>query len=229
MDNEPSRSKTLEYTLGILILLGVIAAFFIWQDVKMRTRGKSRLLTEAMSNARQIGIALLEFDTDYGAFPCADTQVQVAANFPSSVVKGSVSGGSNGFFKQLFEAGVTQSEAIFYAKIKGSRRPDGHTSTNAKALEKGEVGFSYICGLCSAGLSPAGDPTRPIVLTPLIPGTTRFDPEPFGGKAVILHIDNTTRYHDIEKDGRVLIDGIDILSPKHPVWKGTKPDIRYPE
>ena len=72
-------------------------------------------------------------------------------------------------------------------------------------------------------------PAHPLVLTPLIPGTTNFDPKPFDGKAIILHIDNSVRTYDIHKDGHVYDKGINLLSPKHPVWKGKSPDIRYPE
>jgi hypothetical protein len=96
--------------------------------------------------------------------------------------------------------------------------------TPGEALKKGEVGFSYI-----TGLSFKDDPLTPIVLTPLIPGTTKFDPKPFNGKAIVLHIDNSVRTYDINKDGHVYDKGIDILSAKHPIWKGKAPDIRYPE
>lgn len=69
----------------------------------------------------------------------------------------------------------------------------------------------------------------PIVLTPLIPGTTKFDPEPFKGKAIKLRINQSALTYDIHKDGHVYDKDIDILSAKHPVWNGKAPDIRYPE
>ena len=33
----------------------------------------------------------------------------------------------------------------------------------------------------------------------------------------------------IEKDGRVLQGGIDILSAENEIWGGKAPDVRYPE
>lgn len=64
----------------------------------------------------------------------------------------------------------------------------------------------------------------------MISGTTKFDPENFRGYAVVLRTDNSVRSYKIEKDGHIYDDkGIDLLSPKHPIWKGKKPDIRYPE
>jgi hypothetical protein len=198
--------------------------FILTAPTTIRARKKTDEV-EATSNARQIGLALREFDTDYGAFPSAATQLQVSQNFPESIIKGEPTH-SNGFFKQLFEAGLTQSEAMFYAKVVGARKPDGDISTNERALEKGEVGFAYI-----AGLTSEDDPNTPIVLAPIIPLTTKFDPEGFegGGKAVVLHIDGSARTYKIAKDGRIYDKGIDLLSPKHPIWKGKKPDIRYPE
>ncbi len=223
LNRQPKWFKPVYYGVivaSILFLLALLTA-----PMTIRSRKKADQ-TEAISNARQIGIALLEFETEYGAFPSAATQAQVTTNFPTSVVKGSVGADSNGFFKQLFEVGLTESEAMFYAKVKGSRRPDGDISTNAKALEKGEVGFAYITGLSSFDF-----PNTPILLTPMIPGTTKFDPKAFknSDNAVVLRSDNSVSSYKIENDGRIYDKGIDLLSAKHPVWKGKKPDIRYPE
>jgi hypothetical protein len=91
-------------------------------------------------------------------------------------------------------------------------------------LRKGEVAFAYV-----AGLKSEGNPARPIAFAPVIPGTTRFDPEPFDGKAVFLRIDCSVTSMNIRKDGHVLYEGTDILSPENPIWGGTEPDIRYPD
>jgi hypothetical protein len=102
-------------------------------------------------------------------------------------------------------------------------KPDG-VIFGGEALKKSEVGFSYI-----SGLSSKDDPLTPLALTPLIPGTTKFDRKAFEGKAIILHVDNSVRTYDIRKDGHVYDKGINLLSAKHPVWKGKAPDILYPE
>jgi hypothetical protein len=178
---------------------------------------------EAYSNARQIGLALLEFETEYGAYPSAATVPLVSKSHPAHTFD--LSGASsNAFFRQTFAVEITQSEHMFYARISGVRKPDGGV-TPGEVLKKGEVAFSYI-----SGLSSKDDPFTPIVLTPLIPGTTKFDPKHFKGKAIVLHIDNSVRTYDINKDGHIYDDkGINLLSPKNPIWKGKAPDIRYPE
>jgi hypothetical protein len=177
--------------------------------------------TQASSNARSFGLALTEFESDYGAFPSETNKAHVEKVFGTTIDLSGTS--SNAFFRQLFAVGITQSEEMFYARIKGSSRPDG-IITPGNILEPRECGFAYI-----AGLTSAGDPNRPLALTPLIPGTTKFDPKPFDGRAIVLHIDNSVRTYEIQKDGHISLDGINLLSPKHPIWKGKAPDIRYPE
>jgi len=220
MSEEP-KSKSLEIGLAIFILLGLIAAFFIWQDAGMRRHGKGRDQTEATSNARQIGLALFEFETEYGEFPSPATRPLVEKDFGTTIDLSGTS--SNALFRQLFAVEFTQSEQMFFARTKGFRKSDG-LITPGNVLEPGTCGFSYI-----TGLSAKDDPSTPLALTPLIPGTTTFDPKPFDGKAIILQIDNSVRSYKIEKDGRIYDKGQDLLSPKHPIWKGKTPDIRYPE
>lgn len=177
--------------------------------------------TEAVNNARQIGLALFEFETEYGKFPDATTIAAVQKKTGSPLPLGTKT--SNAIFRQLFAAGIVTSEGIFYAKIQGARKSDGVFSPGS-VLGKGECGFSYL-----AGLSSTGNPSRLLVVTPLIPGTDRFDPKPFDGKAIFLKMDNSVTSMNIEKSGHVLIHGRNILDPKHPIWSGTPPTIVWPE
>lgn len=178
--------------------------------------------TQAVNNARQIGFALFEFEAQYRAFPNDNTKDLVDKNHPDHDFN--LSGkSSNALFRQLLAASYTQSEEMFYAKVKGTRKPDGIISPG-EALKKGEVGFGYI-----AGLNPIGNPARVIAFCPIIPGTDRFDPKPFKGKAVLLRLDNSAVSVDIDKHGHAIVGGSNILSAKHPVWGGEKLDIRYPE
>ncbi len=177
--------------------------------------------TEATSNARQLGLALFEFEAQYGAFPGTSTRALVEKDHGTTIDLTGTS--SNALFRQLFAADITQAEAMFYAKTRDSRRPDG-IITMGNLLEKGEVAFAYI-----SNVSTKDHPAVPVAVTPIIPGTTRFDPKPLEGFAVVLRLDCSVTSYRIAKDGHIYDKGIDLLSAKHPVWKGKAPDIRYPE
>lgn len=204
--------------LGGLSVLFICAAPLYRFVVRQRTAAAR---TEALGNVRSIGLTLYEFDAEYGNFPDATTAADVKAATTTPLTLGTAS--SNQIFRQLIAYGL-KSEKPFYAKIAGSRKPDDIFLDDAHALTAGECGFAYI-----AGLSALSDPSAPVMVAPLIPGTTFFDPKPFGGKAVVLRIDNSATAEPIDPSGRVMIRGKDIFDPSQPYWKGTPPDIKWQE
>ncbi len=178
--------------------------------------------TEATSNLYMVGTALREFEEAYNSFPSESTVALVNETNPKHRLN--LSGkSSNALFRQLFAAGLTQSEQMFYAKVQGTQKADNDISPG-ETLKKGEVAFGYI-----AGLSYAGNPALPTAFCPIIPGTDRFDAKPFKGKAVVLRCDGSVTSFNIDKNGHVVIGGINILSAANPIWGGEKPDIRYPD
>ena len=221
---EPTRNhKWLMLVFKGIIIVFVVSALAALSSPMVIRSKKRGPLSEATFHTKQIGLVLNSFEDEYGSYPNESTLGLVNENNTDSVYDCSGKS-SNASFRQFMKAGITESESLFYANIKGSIKPDQIIITS-EALKKGEVGFSYISGLTSKD-----DPSTPLILTPLIPGSTKFDPKPFEGKAIILRIDQTTRVYTIAKDGHVYDDkGIDILSPSHPIWKGKAPDIRYPE
>lgn len=204
----------------LIVLLGLMAPLTI------RSRTKSDQ-TEAVNNARQIGLVLFEFDTKYGKYPDASTILDVSKDAAMDLNLSKLSLGtksSNDYFRQLLAGGFTQSESMFFANILGAKKPDNDIK-GAEALKKGECGFAYL-----AGLSSEGNPSRPLIVTPLIPGTDRFDPKRFEGKAVILKADNSVTSITIDKDGHVMMLGKNLLDPTNQVWgKGDKFVIVWPE
>lgn len=202
------------------ISLAIIGTLVLCPPWPMRSRNAGDQL-EASHTARQIGLALYEFEMEYGQYPDGETISKVMTKNPTALPLGTKT--SNDFFRQLIAAGVAVSEQIFFAKIKGAIKPD-NLMTAGEALKKGECGFSYL-----SGLPASGNPSRPLVVTPLIPGTDRFDPKPFKGKAVILKIDNSVTSLPIRKDGHVWVNGMNLLDPRHPLWEGKPPVIAWPE
>ena len=174
-----------------------------------------------MSNARQIGLAMYEFEQKYGNIPDPINGEDVRNSAGTPLILGNVT--SNDVFRKWLASGIAQSEVMFYAETKSSHRPDG-VSTGAKALEKGECGFTYFFGA-----TKTDNPKRPLVATPMIPGTDRFDPKPFKGMAVILRMDNCVTTLPIDKDGHITIAGRNLMDPHHPLWDGHAPVIAWPE
>ncbi len=210
----PAVLKVLLVVFVVFVIVGLTAPKFVCS-------GRKPPQTEAINNARQIGLALYEFEAEYGEMPNERTIEAVQKNFTTDLKLGTKS--SNDFFRQLIASGLIQSEQMFYAKISGSRKPDG-VFTGASAIAKRECGFTYL-----AGGSMESNPSRPILVTPMIPGTDRFDPKPFDGSALIMRADNSVTSVTIRKDGRIFMDGKNLMDPSHPVWKGKPPMIAYPD
>jgi type II secretory pathway pseudopilin PulG len=204
----------------ILLVLGGLTAPLVFRSRKKADQ------VEAVSNARQIGIALIEFDQTYGRYPDDSTAKLVQATKPTSLKLGSST--SNDYFRQLLAAEITNAEFMFYAKTQFSKKPDGIVS-GSDALKKGEVAFAYIAGFSSA----TAHPQTPLVVTPLVPGKRIFDikwcKKYFHGKAVILFADSSVRSYPVDPSGRVWIDGKDLFDPSQPFWGGKVPDVKWPE
>lgn len=168
----------------------------------------------AASNLRQIGLAMMEFDTHFGEFPNAGTAAMVKKSGKTkSEVKGTT---ANDCFYQLMAAGIVERNFFTFEE------PAAELEAIPDKLEK--CIYSYL-----SGMSSGGHPGRPLVVAPLVKGKTIFDPNVLGGKAVVLRVDCSVQTLPIEKDGRVLLDGKDLFDPAQPFWNGKVPPVKWPE
>jgi hypothetical protein len=208
---------------GIITLIVVVVGI---RPAKTMGSPKSGTLSQAVNNAKEIGCSLLDFEQDYGSFPCAATVPEVQSKNPDSNIPLGKSS-SNDFFRQLIVSNI-RSEKPFYAKSWDNPKPD-NVMKGAKALEKGETPFSYIAGLSSS----KDPPETPIVVFPLIAGKYLFDyklcQKFYRGQAIVLFLDNTVDLFPVDKSGRVFIGGKDIFDPSQPFWHGKAPDVKWPE
>lgn len=202
---------------AILSAMVLLAPVFI-KDINRRNVPR----TEASNNAKQIHLALLDFDSDYGSFPDASTIADVKTSTSTTLPLGTTS--SNEIFRQLI-ATTVKSESVFWARTAITpRKPDKNIS-GGHALEKGECAFAYI-----AGLSASDDPATPIMMAPVDPAGRCFErTKDYSNTAVILFIDGSVRHLPVDKHGHVEINGMDLFDPRQPFWKGKAPDIKWPE
>lgn len=206
--------------IGVGLIASLISLIFLTTPVIKRSP-RFPFRTEAISNLKQVHLVLIEFNDEFGGFPDASTIADVQAATKTRLHLGTVT--SNDLFRQLIAHGAN-SEKIFSAKTQATRRMPDDVVVGAEALKKGECAFAYVAGLSSS--SPLD---TPLAMAPLIPGTLKFDPKPFEGKAVVLRVDGSVRAESIDPSGHVMTGGRNLFDPSQPYWKGKVPDIKYPE
>lgn len=203
---------------GLILVSGLLVVMVVPMFIHRRGCGDMR---PEVFSLRQLGLALFEFEAQYGSLPAPSTIAAVREKSGSELLLDTES--SNGYFRQVLASGIANSESLFYAKIKGAKKPDGIFDAG-HALEKGECGFTYLLGS-----KVADNPGRPIVVAPMMSGTDRFDPKPFKGKAVILKRDNSVTAVNIDEHGHIIMHGRNLMDPNHPIWEGHAPSIAWPE
>ncbi|WP_193212514.1 hypothetical protein [Luteolibacter marinus] len=214
-----SSLRTLGNWIAALCLVLALAGL-VRTHAPRRNHAKQK--GEAIANARQVALALFAFDAKYGSFPDSNTAADVKAGTSTPLTLGDRS--SNQLLRQLLAAGVAD-EQIFWARTSiWSRRPDNVFNSDTTALAPGECSFAYVLGASSPG-----NLERPVLTSPMIPGTNRFDPETFDDKAIVVRADLSVRAETIRPDGRVFINGMDLFDPRQPFWGGKAPDIKWPE
>ncbi len=185
-----------------VIVIVLAAVFGIHPPIILKQR-KAADRTEAIWNIKRTGAMLLEFEDDYGKFPDDETALDVKLRTGTDfTLTGQY---SNDYFRQLLATSHEKSEKPFWSKTAQSpKKPDDDFRTPAKALEAGEVGFSYIMAGPTRGQSSKDDPARPVVVSPSykFQADWTFDPEPFAGKAVVLRVDGSATAMQIREDNK---------------------------
>lgn len=209
---------------GFLILSFILIIFGYLYLVSRSTRGDpeiSRVRTEMTSNLRQLGLALLEFEIEYGKFPDASTIDEVKKNSGTSLTLNDSS--SNDLFRQLLSGKIVQSERMFRVYGRTSKLPDEHFDNDTNALAAGECGVAYVVGPPSVQGSP-----RPIAFGPVKPGTRSIDSELMKGVVMVLFTDLTVQWFHLDAKGVISIPA-NPFDPSRPVWNGKPLEIKWPK
>lgn len=219
---------TLVELLVVIVIIAALAGLTAPMVLRQRKKADQ---TQATNNARQIGMAMFDFESEYSSFPDRNTATEVANNTGTSLTFGG--GKSNDYFRQLVAAGIAQSEEMFYAKTPYTKKPDNVYNTSDKALAKGEVGFAYIMD-GDTGFSISGNPARPLVYTPAFDAQEdgTGDPDPFDKKAVVLRFDNSVQSYTIrDTDKQIIMNGKKLLDiGEDTVWgTAVNPTVKGPE
>ena len=111
---------------------------------------------------------------------------------------------SNDFFRQFLAGDYIESEEIFYAKSKLTKKPNN--TLRADALSAGECGFSYL-----TGQSSSDNMARPLVMAPMEGTGETFDPDPYDNKCVVLRIDGAVKQLRIKKNKKGILTGSTTL------------------
>ena len=187
--------------LELLVVVAVVVVGAALATPQIFKALKRAALAEGINNARQVKLALDNFATDFdGQFPNDDTGEGVLEGGTGSTY-------SNDYFRQLFLAGATESEFIFWVKKSGvasKGAPDDKIKQKGRMqpeliLEQGEAHWAYISDQTNLGTG-----SRPLILDGYQAGTSEWDPDTWDNKVL---------------DG----SGKDILSAQADAWDGEDP------
>ena len=198
-----------------------------------RQRGRGHEQVESVNNARQIGLALFEFDMEYGSFPDETTATKVRQKTGNQMHLGNSS--ANNYFQQLLAAEIVSSHHMFYAKTAFSKKPGKLAEHGKWTIEPGTLGFGYLMNGKSS-LAEEGNPARALACAPLAfdgksVSSQQFEYDRYDGKAVVLRIDNSVTSLPIQKGTQlVFLGGGKTLLQTGPdtIWGSTESPVIVP-
>jgi prepilin-type N-terminal cleavage/methylation domain-containing protein len=203
------RGFTLVELLVVIVIIAALAGLTAPMVIRQRKKADQ---TEAVNNAKQIGLAMFEFETEYGSFPDGALGAEIAARVGGTLVAPTTITTSNDAFRQMLAANIAGSEQMFFCKTAYStNKPDNVINDATATLKKGDVGFGYLMGTGNKAFSTAGNSGRVLVAAPLKYAgsftTGKFDSAMYDSKAVVLKIDNSVSSLTINKDGDAVLGG----------------------
>ena len=189
------RGFTLVELLVVIAIIATLAGIGVPVIIAQKKKGD---LTEAISNSKSIGLAMFNFDQDYGGYP-SDSTVDSVSKQSADTSLAFPGGNSNSYFRQLIAGGYADNEKTFYAKAPYTKKPDGDLK-GAAALAAGEVGFAYIMQSGGVALPDSGNSGRPLIVAAVYNGLAdqTFDVDVYARQAVVYRMDNSATAEQIQ-------------------------------
>lgn len=229
---EGGRSKRFTWFAPAVLLLVLLVVFFVTRPVVIRSQrdvGRSA----AVDHARRLGLALFEFETEFGRFPDESTAAVIRKK---TNTRWKLSGdSSNDYLRQLIAAGFVMDERTFETKTAWSKRPDRRIENDLKALGPGECGFGYLMN-GNEGMNAQGNPARPVLCTPLSwdgrsVSRLTFDSGIHSGYGVLLRVDSSAQSVVIRPEtGEAILSGGKTLlqTGSDTIWGDTDKPVIVP-
>ena len=205
----------------------VVLAFVFTVAPPVLTSRDAAHVARAINKAKQVSIALTEFESSYGHLPGEVIPAELQETYPPQNRSD-----SNYILGQLIAAGTLISEKEFI--IKGVEFSDDIITPSDQILRAGECQFSYISAAGDTPINYNDFPANtPVLLAPMISQSSQFDPAFYGDKevAIFVRLDSSVTRVPVDRSGAVYVSKaaeVDILDSNNGIWRGQTPKIHHP-
>lgn len=203
------RGFTLVELLVVIAIIAALAGFAVPAILGAKKKADQ---TEAINNARQIGIALAQFQENYGSNPSTTTAAAISSEGNTDVQSGA---SANALLSQLLATRTLEGKAVFYVKATGVLKVSQTAQdSNMRQLAAGQCGFGYVTIDASTGISSANNGAYPVLVTPFKAlNNADFDNAPFNGEVVVLRNDSSVQKYKLSsQDNTLKFNGQNYLS-----------------
>ena len=181
-----------QFWLNTVVVIFILLVLWIIMTPIMMKERRTPYRAGVMSNAKQVGILMLDFDQDFGQLPGDESAKK------DEELKAYTGNYSNDYLGQLIVGGYIDSEEIFYSKYGSgpSNPPDNIFGTKEETLSEGECGFAYV-----KGLSMEDNSSTPVLMVPMHGDGYKFDPYGFNGNSLVLRLNGSVVTLRLNKKG----------------------------